>query len=79
MSLSFQQVRNELDRLSGFVHSTFNGTDLAYFIKGLRNIYSNYENMEEVLTSGDESRRIFKRRFISFHVLFSFSSALHEK
>ncbi len=42
----------ELDRLSGFVHRTFNGTDLAYFIKGLRNIYSNYENMEEVLIQG---------------------------
>jgi uncharacterized protein (TIGR02757 family) len=43
---------NELVRLSGFVHRTFNGTDCAYFIKGLRHIYSNYNSMEEVLIEG---------------------------
>ena len=43
---------NELLRLSGFVHRTFNGTDYIYFIKGLRHIYSNYGSMEEVLLQG---------------------------
>jgi uncharacterized protein (TIGR02757 family) len=44
--------KNELHRLSGFVHRTFNGTDCMYFIKGLRLIYSNYNSMEEVLLHG---------------------------
>jgi uncharacterized protein (TIGR02757 family) len=43
---------NELFRLSGFVHRTFNGIDCVYFIKGLRHIYSNYNSMEEVLLQG---------------------------
>ena len=43
---------NELRRLSGFVHRTFNGTDCIYFIKGLRHIYSNYNSMEDVLLQG---------------------------
>jgi uncharacterized protein (TIGR02757 family) len=42
----------ELYRLSRFVHRTFNGTDLIYFIKGLRHIYSNYNNMEDVVLQG---------------------------
>src|SRR5659263_150356 len=36
---------NELHRLSGFVHRTFNGIDCVYFIKGLRHIYSSYNSM----------------------------------
>jgi len=43
---------NELSRLSGFVHRTFNGNDCIYFIKGLRHIYSNFISMEEVLLQG---------------------------
>jgi uncharacterized protein (TIGR02757 family) len=43
---------NELLGLSGFVHRTFNGSDFVYFIKGLRHIYSNYDNMEEVVLQG---------------------------
>jgi len=42
----------EMERLSGFVHRTFNGTDCVYFIKGLRHIYSNFFSMEEVLLHG---------------------------
>jgi uncharacterized protein (TIGR02757 family) len=43
---------NELLRFSRFVHRTFNGTDCIYFIRGLRNIYSNFESMEDVITRG---------------------------
>jgi uncharacterized protein (TIGR02757 family) len=45
-------TENELLRLSGFVHRTFNGNDFIYFIKGLRHIYSNYKCMEEVVLHG---------------------------
>jgi len=39
----------EFERGTRFVHRTFNGTDLVYFMKGLRHIYSNYESLEDVL------------------------------
>jgi uncharacterized protein (TIGR02757 family) len=42
----------EISRLSGFVHRTFNGSDFISFIKGLRHIYLNYSNMEEVVVQG---------------------------
>jgi uncharacterized protein (TIGR02757 family) len=45
----------DLLRFSRFVHRTFNGTDCIYFIRGLRLIYSSYENMEEVIVQGMET------------------------
>jgi len=42
----------EIDRLSVFVHRTFNGSDFISFIIGLRHIYLNYNSMEEVLLQG---------------------------
>ena len=33
---------NDLEKLSGFVHRTFNSIDAVYFIKSLQNIYQNY-------------------------------------
>ena len=42
----------EFDRFDNFVHRTFNGTDCRYFIKGLRNIYREYNSMEDVLLEG---------------------------
>ncbi|HPT21650.1 MAG TPA: TIGR02757 family protein [Bacteroidales bacterium] len=42
----------DISRLKRFVHRTFNGDDFICFINGLRNIYSNYPSMEEVLLEG---------------------------
>ena len=39
---------SDLVRLSGFVHRTFNEVDLAYFIRGLKNIYQNHKGLEGV-------------------------------
>ncbi len=39
---------SDLVRLSGFVHRTFNEVDLAYFIRGLKNIYQNHKGLEAV-------------------------------
>lgn len=44
----------DLNRLSRFVHRTFNGTDCIYFIRGLRRIYSDYPSMEEPVLRGME-------------------------
>jgi uncharacterized protein (TIGR02757 family) len=43
---------DDLSRISGFVHRTFNGSDFIYFLRGLRHIYSQYESMEDVIVQG---------------------------
>lgn len=38
----------DLERLSGFVHRTFNDLDFNYFIRSLKNIYQNHKGLEGV-------------------------------
>lgn len=42
---------SELVRLKPFVHRTFNGMDLAYFIKALKNIYVQHGGLEAIFSS----------------------------
>ncbi|MBA4321950.1 MAG: TIGR02757 family protein [Odoribacter sp.] len=44
--------RGDVERLSGFVHRTFNGTDCIFFIKGLKEIYSRFDSLEDVMVEG---------------------------
>ncbi|MBT2160661.1 TIGR02757 family protein [Zobellia barbeyronii] len=44
--LEYTEDNNE--ELSTFVHRTFNGEDLGYFIKSLQNIYINHDGLEAV-------------------------------
>jgi len=44
--------KEDLKRLSCFVHRTFNSTDCISFIKGLNHIYANYNSMEDVIVEG---------------------------
>lgn len=39
---------NQLERLEGFVHRTFNSDDFRFFIKSLQNIYSKHNGLEAV-------------------------------
>ena len=41
---------SDLLRMDGFVHRTFNLTDLSYFIKALKNIYAFHGGLETVFT-----------------------------
>lgn len=41
---------NDLEKLAPFVHRTFNGLDLGYFIGSLKNIYENHGGLEAVFT-----------------------------
>lgn len=43
-----QHEENDLERLSPFVHRTFNEIDLRFFIKSLRNIYQNHDGLETI-------------------------------
>ncbi|MBO0323325.1 TIGR02757 family protein [Muricauda sp. CAU 1633] len=45
---------DDLEKLSPFVHRTFNGLDLGYFISSLRNIYENYGGLEAVFCKNQE-------------------------
>lgn len=41
---------NNLRRFKGFVHRTFNDTDLSYFIESLKNIYAIHGGLEPLFT-----------------------------
>ncbi|MEM9076396.1 MAG: TIGR02757 family protein [Bacteroidota bacterium] len=43
--------RKDLHALRSFVHRTFNGEDLTYFVKGLNHIYSAYDGLESVFAT----------------------------
>ncbi|PKD17056.1 hypothetical protein APR41_06375 [Salegentibacter salinarum] len=45
---------SDLKSLTGFVHRTFNETDLIYFISALQNIYKNHRGIETVFTQNAE-------------------------
>ena len=44
-------TKKDLEGLTNFVHRTFNGTDFAYFIGSLRNIYTNHNGLEAVFSN----------------------------
>ncbi|WP_394972142.1 TIGR02757 family protein [uncultured Croceitalea sp.] len=50
----------DLESLSNFVHRTFNGDDLKYFIKALQHIYLNYGGLEVVFTKNQEAKSLQK-------------------
>jgi len=47
--------QDDMERISGFVHRTFNGTDCRYFVQGLKHIYTSYNSMEDVILEGMRS------------------------
>ena len=62
---------NQLGRLDGFVHRTFNAEDFKYFIQALRHMYTNHGGLESVFekyitdTSVQPAINQFKRVFFS--------------
>jgi uncharacterized protein (TIGR02757 family) len=55
----------DLKRFRGFVHRTFNDTDLAFFVQSLKNIYLHHGGMERLFSAncGDTSTRPAIREF----------------
>lgn len=47
-----QHQETDLQQLEGFVHRTFNDTDLLYFVYALKEMYTEYTSMEEVFLKG---------------------------
>ncbi|MBK6541196.1 MAG: TIGR02757 family protein [Flavobacteriales bacterium] len=64
---------DELTRLDGFVHRTFNSADLLHFVTGLRHVYTAHGGLESAFFPGNsgegapwcaaESIPLFKERF----------------
>ncbi len=50
-----QHEHKDLEKLSSFVHRTFNGIDLTYFIQSLQNIYQNHGGLENCFLKNIES------------------------
>jgi uncharacterized protein (TIGR02757 family) len=69
--------KDDLKRLSGFVHRTFNSTDCLYFVSGLRTIYSRFESMEDVVLEGIREEGNMKGGISKLRDLFF--SACHER
>lgn len=63
------QSEKELKPLSKFVHRTFNGEDLIYFLKALKNIYGQRGGLEKVFLQGAQKSTLqpaissFKKTF----------------
>ncbi|WP_191859494.1 TIGR02757 family protein [Hanstruepera ponticola] len=66
---------SDLEKLTSFVHRTFNGTDFITFISGLKHIYTNYNGLEAVFAKHAESNTLqtsihhFKRVFLEIEHL----------
>ena len=64
--------KRDLDKLSHFVHRTFNNIDLIQFVKSLKHIYRNYNGLEEIFKTNikDDSLQyaIHKMKKIFFEI-----------
>lgn len=47
-----QHADTDLKQLEGFVHRTFNDTDLLYFVYALKELYTEFTSMEEIFLKG---------------------------
>jgi uncharacterized protein (TIGR02757 family) len=63
----------DLSAFGGFVHRTFNGEDLNYFVQSLRNIYEHHHGIEAVFLKYQEPKNLqpaisaFKQVFFELH------------
>jgi uncharacterized protein (TIGR02757 family) len=67
---------SDLKRVEGFVHRTFNSTDLIYFLKALKHIYKTKGGLETVFEQNKEPDSLY----FAIHNLYSnFFELPHEK
>ena len=59
----------QLDRLSDFVHRTFNGDDFKYFIGSLKNLYKNQGGLENIFKQ-NQSENSLQSAIHEFHEMF---------
>ncbi len=59
----------DLAVFEGFVHRTFNATDLQFFVQSLQNIYLNHQGLEALFQPKEEESTM-KEAFSRFHRVF---------
>ncbi|NER11185.1 TIGR02757 family protein [Muriicola jejuensis] len=64
-----QHEESDLSRLDGFIHRTFNGTDIRYFVRALQHIYTHHGGMEAVFCKYAEKDSL-QRSISRFRTLF---------
>ena len=52
---------NDLKNIKGSIHRTFNSEDLIYFIKSLKNIYTNYNGIEGIMSNPSNGENLQER------------------
>ncbi|WP_324719075.1 TIGR02757 family protein [Salinimicrobium sp. HB62] len=57
-SFVMQHSDSDLERLESFVHRTFNGRDLIYFIKALQHIYRDYDGLETIFSNNSTEKSL---------------------
>ncbi len=67
----------ELKPLQTFVHRTFNGDDLLFFIHSLKNIYQNHNGLHEAFYTGYRKNKSIKESIIYFRKIFFECEHLH--
>ncbi len=60
----------EMESLRKFVHRTFNGDDLVYFVRAIKNIYLQHGGMQEVFENGFQNSGTIYGALEHFHKLF---------
>jgi uncharacterized protein (TIGR02757 family) len=61
---------NDLKKIKGFAHRTFQSIDLIFFIKSLKNIYQNHGGLESVFSTGYKTNRSVRDSLIHFREVF---------
>lgn len=61
---------NDLKGINRFVHRTFNGSDLVYFIQSLQNIYRNYGGLQNIFEDGYKNGNSVFMALSHFHNIF---------
>ncbi len=67
--------QKDLKRIKGSIHRTFNSDDLVFFIKSLKNIYTNYNGLEGILSNVKNGNNLqerisnFKKKFFELNHL----------
>ncbi len=67
----------DLKPLSGFVHRTFNGSDMLFFVESLKNIYKNHNGLHRVFSEGYSRKESITGTLEYFRKIFL--EADHEK
>jgi uncharacterized protein (TIGR02757 family) len=60
----------EIEKIRDITHRTFNYIDFQFFIKSLKNIYTNYGGLEKVFTDGYKKNNTIKEAIRYFREIF---------